>query len=95
MPRERLGAFCRRHRIRKLSLFGSVVHGGFGPDSDIDVLVEFDPGKVPGYLRLHEIEQELSQLFGGRTIDLVTARSLNPRMRDRVVAEAVSQYEGG
>ena len=64
IPQERLAAFCRRHHIRKLSLFGSVLRDDFGPESDIDVLVEFEPGHVPGY-RLITIQDELSDLFGG------------------------------
>ena len=95
IPQDRLAALCRRRRIRRLSLFGSVLRGDFGPESDVDVLVEFEPGRVPGFLRLHEIEQELSALLGGRRIDLVTPRFLNPRVRGRVLAQAEPQYDGG
>lgn len=95
VPKAELEAFCIRHNVRKLSLFGSVLRGDFGPDSDVDVLVEFEPGHVPGFLRLHELEQELSRLFGGRRIDLVTPRFLNARMRDRVLAEAQPAYDRG
>lgn len=94
IPRERLAALCRQHHIRRLSIFGSVLRGDFRPESDIDVLVEFETGHVPGFLRLHAIEQELSALFGGREVDLVTPKSLSPRLRDRVLAEAQLQYEG-
>ena len=65
--REQIAAFCERHHIRKLSLFGSVLREDFRPESDVDVLVEFQPGCVPGYFRLFDLEQELSGLFGGRT----------------------------
>lgn len=95
IPRERLAVLCRRCRIRRLSLFGSVLRDDFGPESDVDVLVEFEPGHVPGFLRLHEIEQELSALLGGRRVDLVTPRFLNPRLRERVLAQAEPQYDGG
>lgn len=95
VPKAELEAFCIRHNVRKLSLFGSVLRGDFGPDNDVDVLVDFEPGHVPGFLRLHELEQELSRLFGGRRIDLVTPRFLNERMRDRVLAEAQPAYDRG
>lgn len=94
IPRERLSVVCRQHHIRRLSLFGSVLRDDFGPESDIDILVEFETGHVPGFLRLHAIEQELSALLGGRKVDLVTPKSLSPRLRDRVLAEARPQYEG-
>lgn len=86
-----LEGFCRRHHIRRLSLFGSVLREDFGPDSDIDVLVEFEPGHTPG-LAFMRMERELSGLFGGRQVDLVTPRFLNHRIRDRILAEAQTQY---
>ncbi len=95
VPRERLATLCRKHHIRRLSLFGSVLRDDFGPQSDIDILVEFETGHVPGFLRLHGIEEELSALFGGRTVDLVTPKALSSRLRDRVLAGAQLQYEGG
>ena len=64
--------FCERNHIRKLAVFGSVLRTDFTPQSDIDVLVEFYPGHIPGFFKLWEIEQELSEIFGGRKIDLVT-----------------------
>jgi predicted nucleotidyltransferase len=69
VPREQLAAFCRRQHIRRLALFGSVLRDDFRPESDVDVLVEFEPDQVPGLLRLAGMEQELSQLFG-RRVDL-------------------------
>ena len=87
-----LAGFCRRHHIRVLSLFGSVLRDDFGPDSDVDVLVEFQPGKGPGFIRLFAIEEELSALLEGRKIDLVTAKSLNHRIRARVLADAEVHY---
>jgi predicted nucleotidyltransferase len=87
--------FCRKHHIRRLALFGSVLRDDFRADSDVDVLVEFEPGHVPGFFRLHELETELSGFLGGRNIDLVTEKFLNPRIRDRVLGEAQVQYEQG
>ena len=86
-----LAALCRRHHIAKLSLFGSVLTGEFGPDSDVDVLVEFEPGRTPG-LAITDFEDELSALFGGRRVDVVTERSLHRLIRDRVLASAVVQF---
>jgi predicted nucleotidyltransferase len=92
IDRTGLAALCRRHHVRRLSLFGSVLRPDFGSDSDVDVLVEFERGQVPGFLALHEIEMELSTLLGGRKVDLVTSAALNRRMRDRVLASAQVEY---
>jgi predicted nucleotidyltransferase/predicted transcriptional regulator len=89
--RDRLAALCRRHHIAKLSLFGSVLSDAFGPASDVDVLVEFEPGHTPG-LAITDIEDELSAVFGGHRVDLVTARSLHRMIRERVLATAMVQY---
>jgi uncharacterized protein len=89
---ERLAELCRRHHIRRLALFGSVLRDDFGPDSDIDVLVEFQPGRSPGW-EIIDIEADLSRLFGGRSVDLVNRKFLNPRLRDRILTSAVPQYE--
>jgi len=94
IPQDRLAEFCRRYHIRKLSLFGSVITGDFRPDSDVDVLVEFEPGHVPG-LALIRIQDELAALLGGREVDLVTPKFLNRRIRDRILREAVVQYATG
>ena len=83
--------FCRRHHIRYLGFFGSVIHDEFGPDSDVDVLVRFDPEHIPGLLGLAEMEFELSDLLG-RKADLRTPEDLSRYFRDKVVAEAVTQY---
>ena len=95
VPQDRLTDFCRRHHIRRLSFFGSVLREDFGPDSDVDVLVEFEPGHVPGFIRLYEIEQEFSALINGAKPDFVTFKSLNHRIQDRVLAEAEVQYAEG
>ena len=95
IDRQQIVDFCRRHHIRKLSLFGSVLRGDFRPDSDIDVLVEFESAHTPGFLRLSMLEDDLSQTLGGRKIDLITPGFLNRHIRDRVLAEAEVQYAQG
>lgn len=95
IDREQIADFCRKHHIVKLSVFGSVVREDFRPDSDVDVLVEFEPGHVPGFIRLYFIEEELSVLLGGRKVDLVTLKCLNPRIRPHVLAAAEVQYAQG
>lgn len=90
-----LNSFCRRYGIERLSLFGSAARGELRPDSDLDFLVEYAPGQRPGLVRLQEIEDELSRLCGGRRVDLVNPRYLNPRIKDRILAEAELQYGEG
>jgi len=94
VDREKIAEFCRRNHIRRLSFFGSVLREDFRPDSDIDVLVEFEPGQVIG-LRFIEIQDEFSSLLGGKKVDLVTPKFLNWRIRGRVLAEAEVQYAEG
>ncbi len=95
VPKEEIYKFCRRYHIVRLSLFGSVLTPDFGPESDIDVLVEFEPGHSPGFLRLAELEEELSGLFGGRKVDLRTPQDLSRYFRDEVIASAEVQYAAG
>jgi len=95
VPAEAIADLCRRHHIRKLSFFGSVLRADFGSESDVDVLVAFEPEHVPGFLRLHGIEQELSELLGGRRVDLVTEKFLNRRIRDGILASAEVCYAEG
>ena len=90
---EKLAEFCRQNHILKLSFFGSVLRDDFGPESDVDVLVEFEPGHTPG-LDLIRMQDELSALLGGREVDLLTPKFLNHRIRDRVLREAEPQYVG-
>jgi len=92
IPSEQITAFCRRHHIRKLAFFGSVLRQDFGPASDVDVLVEFEPGYVPGLIRLSGLELELGELLGGRRVDLNTAKTLSSYFRDEVLEEARVQY---
>jgi predicted nucleotidyltransferase len=87
-----LEQFCRRNHIRRLSLFGSVLAGNARPDSDMDLLVDFEPGKEPGLLGMAQVEAELSRLSGGRRVDLRTARDLSRYFRDDVVRKAQVQY---
>lgn len=88
--REQLESFCRRNRIRRLSLFGSVLREDFNPESDVDVLVEFEPGARTG-LAFFRMQDELSELLG-RRVDLNTPDSVSKYFRDRVLAEAEVQY---
>lgn len=90
LDQTRLGDFCRRHHIRKLALFGSVLRDDFRPESDVDVLVEFEPGHVPG-LRFFAMQAELSELIG-RRVDLNTGPDLSPYFRAAVEAEAQVLY---
>lgn len=90
IPRNQLAEFCRRHSIRKLSLFGSVLREDFGRDSDVDVLVEFEPGFAPG-LEFFAMELELSTLFG-RKVDLNTPAFLSEHFRSSVLSEAEVAY---
>lgn len=92
VPGDALASLCQQWHISKLSLFGSVLRDDFTPESDIDVLVEFEPGFTPGFLKIHQIQEELSELFEHHTIDLVTLKSLNHRIRDRVLATAEVCY---
>ncbi len=91
MPRERLAEFCRRNHIRRLSLFGSILRDDFGPESDVDFLVEFEPGKTPGLFGIAGMEIELTEMIG-RKADLRTAEDLSRYFRDEVLREAKSQY---
>jgi len=90
LEQAKIHDFCRRHHIRRLALFGSVLRDDFGPSSDVDVLVEFEPGHVPG-LAFFAMERELSEIVG-RKVDLNTPQFLSRYLRDRVQAEAEVQY---
>jgi uncharacterized protein len=94
IPTRAIADFCRRHGIRRLSLFGSVLRDDFGSDSDVDVLVDFRPEKVVGW-KIIEIEDELSQLLGGHKVDMVRTSALNPRLKDRILTSAQVQYDEG
>ena len=95
IPRDFIKDFCRRHHIRKLSIFGSYLRDDFGAESDLDFLVAFEQGSTPGYFELADMEQELSDGLGGRKVDLRTPQELSRYFRDKVMAEAEVQYAGG
>ena len=90
IPARRVSEFCRRHHIRRLALFGSVLRDDFGPDRDVDVIVELECGGAPG-LDFFAMQDELSEIFG-RTVDLNTPGFLSRLFRDRVLADAEVQY---
>ena len=90
VDRERLAEFCRQNGARRLAVFGSALRDDFRPDSDVDVLIEFEPGRTPG-LRFFWMQDELSRLFD-RTVDLHTPASLSRYFRSQVLSEAEDQY---
>jgi hypothetical protein len=91
VPRRRVAEFCRRNHIRRLALFGSVLRDDFTPTSDVDVLVEFEPGRTPGFA-FFGMQEELSEILG-RKVDLNTAACLSRHFRDEVLAEAEPVYD--
>ena len=92
IPDKEIADFCRRNHIIKLSLFGSVLREDFGPDSDLDILVEFEPEARVGLIRLAGLELELGHILG-RKVDLNTPGFINKHYRDQVLAEAEVQYD--
>jgi len=92
VAQDLVAEFCRENGIRKLAVFGSVLTERFTDASDVDVLVEFEPGERVGYLRMAAMERELSRFFGGRKVDLRTAKELSRYFRDEVLGTAVVQY---
>lgn len=91
IPHEKIAEFCRKHHIRKLSFFGSVLRDDFGPESDVDVLVDFIPGMGPGFFGLSHMELELSDILG-RKVDLRTPNELSRYFREEVVSSALIEY---
>jgi hypothetical protein len=91
IDRQKIAAFCHRHHIRKLALFGSVLRDDFRPDSDVDVLVEFEPGHTPG-LAFFVMQRELSEILGHK-VDLNTPADLSRYFRDEILAEAEVLYD--
>ncbi len=91
VDREKIAQFCRKNYIQKLAFFGSVLREDFGAESDVDVLVEFEPGRKPGFLRLARMERELSEIIG-RKADMRTPQDLSRLFRDEVIASAEVQY---
>lgn len=95
IPRDRITSFCQERGIKWLAIFGSALRSDFGPDSDIDVLVEFETDRTPGFLGIARMERELSDLFGKRKVDLRTPEDLSRYFRQKVLAEAEVQYARG
>jgi uncharacterized protein len=89
--REALAALCRKHHIKRLAFFGSVLRDDFGPESDVDLLYEFEEGKTPG-LGIFDVMDDFEALFG-RKVDLVSFKYIKPRLRARILAEAQIEYE--
>ena len=92
IPGKQIAEFCKKNHIRKLSLFGSVLRDDFSSESDIDFLVEFETGKVPGLIGLSRMERELSKILSGRKVDLRTPQDLSKYFRKEVLACAEVQY---
>lgn len=92
VSRTALATFCQERGIKRLAVFGSALRDDFGPDSDIDLLVEFEPERIPGLLGIAGMEIELSELFAGRKVDLRTAEELSPYFRQDVLDRAEVQY---
>ena len=93
VSKERIDEFCRQHHIRWLALFGSVLRADFRPDSDIDVLIEFEPERRYTYFTLAQIEDDLSGLLA-RKVDLHMPKTLHPFLRDKVLGQAEALYDG-
>ena len=91
IPQDKIAELCRRYQVRELALFGSVLRNDFGPGSDIDLLVEFDPSAQVGFLTLTRLQRELSELFR-RAVDLVPKRGLKPVIRQSVLESAEVVY---
>ncbi len=94
-PKEQIAEFCRVHHIRRLAVFGSTLRSDFNETSDIDILVEFEPGHTPGLFGMARLERELSRLLGGRKVDLRTPEDLSRYFREEVLKEAQVQYAQG
>jgi uncharacterized protein len=92
--KEKIEEFCKKHGIRKLSVFGSFLRKDFGPDSDLDILVEFEPGRKVGFLKLAEMERELSEILSHK-VDLRTPAELSRYFRQEVLDSAEVQYAQG
>lgn len=95
IPKEQIASFCRERHIRRLAILGSALRSDFGPNSDIDVLVEFEPDHAPGLFGMARMERELSTLLGGRKVDLRTPEDLSRYFRQTVLDEAEVKYAQG
>ena len=92
IPKDKISVFCKQNQVRRLSFFGSVLREDFGPDSDVDILVEFEPGTRMGLIRLSGLEIELGKIIG-RKVDLNTPGFLNKYYRNKILTEADVQYD--
>ena len=95
VDQNRIATFCRQHHIRRFGLFGSVLRPDFGPQSDIDVLVEFESGHVPSLFGISRMERELSEVFDGRNVELRTPEDLSRYFRAEVLEQTEFQYAQG
>ncbi len=92
VPKDKIANFCQQHHIRKFAFFGPVLGDDFRPESDVDMLVEFEPGTRVVFFKLYDLEQELSQILGGHKVEINTPKSLSKYFRDEVLEEAEVQY---
>tara|TARA_B100000315_G_C14376168_1_gene495256 strand:- start:224 stop:523 length:300 start_codon:yes stop_codon:yes gene_type:complete len=95
ISKQQIAEVCEKNRIRKLSLFGSILREDFKNDSDIDVLVEFEEGNGPGYFGLARMARDISNIFEGRKVDIRTPMELSRYFRNEVLSSAEIQYEKG
>lgn len=95
IQKDKVAEFCKKYHIQRLAIYGSALRSDFGPESDVDILVDFEPGCTPGFFKLFEMEDELSSLFGGRKVDLRTPQDLSRYFRDKVIEGAEVQYVRG
>ena len=95
IQKSKIADFCKRHHILRLAIYGSALRSDFRPESDVDVLVDFVPGHTPGFFKLFEMESELSDLFGGRKVEIRTPQDLSRYFRDKVIEDAEVQYVQG
>jgi len=94
-PKNKIELFCREQGIRKLSIYDSALRNDFGPDSDVDILVEFEQDRIPSLLGMARMEMELSEMIDGRKVDLRTPEDLSRYFRHQVLEEAEVQYVVG
>lgn len=92
IPQDKINEFCRRNKIQTLAFFGSVLRDDFGPESDIDILVDFEPQAQVGFFELYDMESELSLLFGGRKVEIITPKFLSKYFREDVMANVEVYY---
>ncbi|MFW6120062.1 MAG: nucleotidyltransferase family protein [Petrotogales bacterium] len=94
IPKQKIAAYCKKNHIKKLALFGSFLRDDFRSDSDIDFLVEFEKEHIPGFFNLVRMEEQLSQFFNGRKVDLRTPNDLSRYFRDKVIRNTEVLYAG-